>query len=455
MRVRLREFRVEKLFGLYSHRITFNLNERITIIVGPNGRGKTVCLKFIEALFTAKFDYFSEIPFESATFAFMGGEVIHLENADEIGAFSMKDGPQARSIRLTLKIPGQEANSWTPLAVDRDTEREIRRYLGPTWRQIGYDLWLDESDGEETTTTDIIARYRIPPKLAASLRQDMPDDLSRIIKEIDCHLIETQRLLVLPADREVNRELRIYAGRPQSRSRVSRLAIQQKAEKLKSILGETLARYANRSQSLDRTFPLRVLEAQGTAKLSEDELRAALKEMEERRAALMASGILDTDYRPVSLRAGGIEPGVAKALEIYVEDTISKLDVFNEIHPRIDLFRELINKLFLDKALHIDRESGFRITSSNGSGVPLDKLSSGEQHQLILIFDLLFEVTANSLILIDEPELSLHVAWQRRFIESLSKIISLNAFDVILATHSPAIVARHFDLAVELAPVDA
>jgi predicted ATP-binding protein involved in virulence len=51
--------------------------------------------------------------------------------------------------------------------------------------------------------------------------------------------------------------------------------------------------------------------------------------------------------------------------------------------------------------------------------------------------------------------LSLHVAWQKAFIDSLSRMIALNAFDVILATHSPAIVAKHFDLAVELAPVDA
>jgi predicted ATP-binding protein involved in virulence len=86
--------------------------------------------------------------------------------------------------------------------------------------------------------------------------------------------------------------------------------------------------------------------------------------------------------------------------------------------------------------------------------VPLDRLSSGEQHQLILTFDLLFEVTENFLILIDEPELSLHVTWQKSFIESLRRIISLNGFDVLLATHSPAVVARHFNLAIELGPVD-
>jgi len=86
--------------------------------------------------------------------------------------------------------------------------------------------------------------------------------------------------------------------------------------------------------------------------------------------------------------------------------------------------------------------------------VPLEKLSSGEQHQLVLFFELLFELKENALILIDEPELSLHVAWQKKFLSDLNRIIELNQFDVILATHSPQLVSRWSDLVVELGEVD-
>jgi predicted ATP-binding protein involved in virulence len=154
------------------------------------------------------------------------------------------------------------------------------------------------------------------------------------------------------------------------------------------------------------------------------------------------------------MRSGEIEPGVAKALEIYVSDTTQKLNTFNDLYARVDLLKELMASRFIDKTIQIDRENGFKIRSKTGMNVPLEKLSSGEQHQLILVFDLIFEVSKNSLILIDEPELSLHVAWQRTFIEGLEKIILLNEFDVILATHSPALIAKHFDLTVELGPVD-
>jgi hypothetical protein len=295
--------------------------------------------------------YFAEIPFDSAVFIFDGGEVIRVDSTEDIERPA--ESAASRGVRFTLSAPNQEDVSWTPLIMDRAAMREIRRHIPSSWRQVSYDLWIDDSDDEETTTSDLISRYRVPPKVAAALQQDMPEVFSHVVKGIDCHLIETQRLLVLPTEIDPDS----YYSRLRSRPRVSRLAVQQKAEKLKTILGETLARYANLSQSLDRTFPLRVFEAQGSAKLSEGTLRQELRVLDERREALMASGILDSDFRPVSLRAGNIEPGVAMALEIYVKDTVDKLDVFNDLRAKVDLFKDLIsNRFFGQDAPHRSRE---------------------------------------------------------------------------------------------------
>ncbi len=46
--MRIKEIIVKKLFGLFEHRIPFKLADRITIMYGPNGVGKTVLLKMIE-----------------------------------------------------------------------------------------------------------------------------------------------------------------------------------------------------------------------------------------------------------------------------------------------------------------------------------------------------------------------------------------------------------------------
>jgi len=80
----------------------------------------------------------------------------------------------------------------------------------------------------------------------------------------------------------------------------------------------------------------------------------------------------------------------------------------------------------------------------------LDSLSSGEQHEIVLTYDLLFKVVPNSLVLIDEPELSLHPSWQKRFLPDLLEIVKIANFDVIIATHSPYIVGTRDDLMVAL-----
>jgi hypothetical protein len=157
----------------------------------------------------------------------------------------------------------------------------------PQWHQVAFDLWIDQTDGEELTLSELQSRYSLPTKLVAMLQQDVPEEFSTLINGIDCHLIETQRLLVLPASTEMEDDSRWQFVQPRRRIRGSRLAIQQKAEKLKAILKDTLTTYANLSRSLDRSFPLRVFDAQGSAKLSEDQLRQELKHLDERREALI------------------------------------------------------------------------------------------------------------------------------------------------------------------------
>jgi predicted ATP-dependent endonuclease of OLD family len=39
--------------------------------------------------------------------------------------------------------------------------------------------------------------------------------------------------------------------------------------------------------------------------------------------------------------------------------------------------------------------------------------------------------------LIDEPEISLHVAWQKEFLKDLQEIIKIQNMPVVIATHSP------------------
>ena len=136
--------------------------------------------------------------------------------------------------------------------------------------------------------------------------------------------------------------------------------------------------------------------------------------------------------------------------EPYISDVQKKLAVFDEIYARIDLLKTILNRRFSFKTVSISKNDGIEFCADDGSMLAPAYLSSGEQHEVVLLYQLLFRVKANSLILIDEPELSLHIAWQEQFLKDLAQITSITSFDVLIATHSPQIISDRWDLTVEL-----
>lgn len=97
------------------------------------------------------------------------------------------------------------------------------------------------------------------------------------------------------------------------------------------------------------------------------------------------------------------------------------------------------------------RKEWSRFTSRRGEQglIDLTEASSGEQQLLSSLFGLVAEVEDNSLILIDEPELSLHPLWQTQFLDLL--IDSLQGFSgchLIIATHSVLVAQRAAELGI-------
>lgn len=465
MATRLQKFSVTGLFGLYSHTINLCTDLHITAIIGPNGLGKTVCLKLIEALFARNYSFFLQVQFESAEYVFTSGEVVLVKQTAE--TIRLKESPKhryggdaqqnpfphsVRSIEFTYKGASGSHKSWKPVNFEMFARR-MRRWPErnvPWLRQIAPEMWIDERNGRRYATEELSQFYPrlLQRELFQSSEENAPQDFTKLISQNPCHLIETQRLLVLPTADDDEPWNGVHG-----RGTQSQLVVQKKAETLREIIQSVLSQYANLSQSRDRTFPQRVISETKQKTLTEQQLRDRLQSLDDQRQSLINAGILDADIEPVTFEEGFIQASLFPVLEIYIRDNEEKLKVFDALLAKINVFRKIVNGRFLDKKLEIDRKTGFRITNSAGREVPVDKLSSGEQHQLVIAFDLLFEVKENSLILIDEPELSLHVIWQKAFVGSLTEIIKLNPFDVVLATHSPLVVSRHHDIVVELGDV--
>ena len=62
--MRIEKIIVNKLFGIFDHEISLNMSDRITILHGKNGVGKTTVLRLVNGFFNSKYSELRAIPFE-------------------------------------------------------------------------------------------------------------------------------------------------------------------------------------------------------------------------------------------------------------------------------------------------------------------------------------------------------------------------------------------------------
>jgi energy-coupling factor transporter ATP-binding protein EcfA2 len=450
--MRLVRVEVKKLFGLFDHAIDLRTDERITIIFGPNGIGKTVILRLIDDLFGGRYELFQKIPFE--VFA------LYFENDIAVSIQAIETPQAGDLVRRQLKITQRNGNQKIAeqditavpltsvkalaLADQIDSSIPLAR-TGPT-------EWKDPS-GTTLSLIDVVALYgpfveRPDISLASVSEEKWLIELRRQFPPV--RLIQTQRLsLNEDTPERVGRRLRPHPSA--SLPTVARYS-QDLVERIKSIL----AQYGTRSQELDRSFPSRLI-SQGPTKASvpAEELGRTLADLEAKRSRLVRLGLIDQEPYMTQPPAEALRDRT-EVLTIYASDVEQKLSTFDQLADRIDLFTSTINGRFQYKNLTIDRQRGFIFTQSTGAALAPSDLSSGEQHELVLLYDLLFRLRPSSLVLIDEPEISLHVGWQQSFLPDLKQVVGLSDIDVVVATHSPEIIGDSHRLAVMLsAPNDA
>lgn len=105
--------------------------------------------------------------------------------------------------------------------------------------------------------------------------------------------------------------------------------------------------------------------------------------------------------------------------------------------PRTN-FETILNGLFSGKELHFDPRNIPTIDLDRGDKTRIDSLSSGEKQLFILLGEALLQEGRPVVFISDEPELSLHVAWQSVLFENVRRLNP--ACQIICATHSPDIV---------------
>ena len=148
----------------------------------------------------------------------------------------------------------------------------------------------------------------------------------------------------------------------------------------------------------------------------------------------------------------------ARVLEVYAQNLEKRAHDGRAAFDEIRRFEESVNRFFERKRLVVGRHTTTsRLRSPvhlalepDARDAPLSILSSGERHLLTLLFSATHMSSADGMVLIDEPELSLHTSWQRLILDELAN--QAGERQIIACTHAPAVAGKHRDRLVDLLP---
>jgi len=419
----LTQIRIEKLFDIFDYDIELKA-EGVTILTGPNGYGKTTILKIIDALASQNSFFFVVLLFKKITFCLSDGNTIVLKKID-------KD-------EIEVVVNKDKLFRWTEKSLNKIIKAQF-----PYFRQIDEIKWLDRRTEEivnrDTLLQSVVSEF---PELSEKLQIG---EWPKPLKTPKVYFIREQRLLRPIADDRARVRHRAYGSELDESISGFKNTIEEYAKELREKIKETLARSSQITQELDSSFPRRLFDQ--TSDISEEVFKQRFDKVKEIQKALSEHEI--SDIKEDSHPTYKIEN--AKALHVYINDAEQKLAVFSELLGKLKAFTNILNeRRFTFKRIAISKEVGFKFTTDQGKSLALGDLSSGEQQEVVLLYELLFKVKAGTLVLIDEPELSLHVVWQKQFLDDIFDIIALQKINIVIATHSPQIINNHWDLTVDL-----
>ena len=440
--MRIQSIKIEKLFEIFDYDISFRNNENLLIITGANGFGKTMILNIIFNLFNRKFLFFQKLVFEKITINLQ--DDISITITRKIEKDTKKTGKDKSHIKFHFAQHGKELDVFDYSdKLENDVWKNISRFL-PVAR-IDENTWIDHRTNKILTMDVLLEEYadQLPDEVSRTLLKIKSPEINKILDSIKVHLIREQRLF-----RKVQNDERNY--REEKDQTIMIETIQTYAKELKQLIAQNSQQSFRISQQLDSSYPERLVKEK--SKLSEANYKTLFDKLKEKQEKLAKNGLYESKQQFL-----GYNEDDSKALLVYLNDLEKKLGVFDDLLIKLELFTGILNeRRFTFKTIQVDREKGFYFKTSNGKELELTQLSSGEQHEVVLLYELIFNAKPNVLVLIDEPEISLHITWQKEFLNDLLKIIEIQKIQVLIATHSASIINdRWDDLVYNLEKIDA
>ncbi|SDR45871.1 AAA ATPase domain-containing protein [Burkholderia orbicola] len=429
--MKIKKFEATKVHGTLNINVSFN--DQLTLLVGINGSGKTTVLNMVSWLISLRFGDLISIAFESIYLSFSIENKDFLltvgRTQDRLVLSLVGDENLAIPIVVALRHPEIEAQgteSYTRalnhgLTPDED-ERPLWDFLKqlPRITNITLERVMAIDDGE--------SKYRTPWKMEREKETPM-ERVNEIIRDI----VSDMRIRIQHIDTQLTRDLLVSSFMPRNNL-------------LQGDFVEDMGEFAKNIYSIERDLNSALGDAQNNEGLALyfQELRGAWDRFEKIPEHELKNDFVYwkremTRLRAVSQafdRAKEKRGRVSNKWDKYIE-TLN--DLFEDSGKKVNLGKKSsqLTFSFLNETSHAVGNKIVRVPQRN-----LDKLSSGERQLLILLTYVAFPQKGSKTIIIDEPELSLHIRWQERFLNALIALADKD-LQIVIATHSPAIVGRN------------
>lgn len=459
----IQKIRISGLFNRFDHVIPENGDlSSPAILYGDNGVGKSTILNMVFHLLSAAGDQghrtaLRQIPFRTVSIALSNGTVLTAEKEDE---FDEDDGV------LTLQVwrEGNLVAEWAQ---------------GEEGLRIPFDIDMIKqitSSLEDNPTSRTLRSFTIEHSA-----EEEDDHVRRGEKEYLNSLNKfAPAMFYLNADRKLDSdnvadpsEEMEFRQRLQHRglTRITDILQASRAISLKQALSNA-SRWVNgravRSANLGSENVHSVYErviSQLAIEYNIDGADASLEEIDELIGDLDkveqdTGNFAEYELTPKlsmenfrrSLKTG--DPSVdlvsARIITPYLDSLASRLEAIRPVYAVLDDFVTIVNGFLTRKTLTFELSRGFVIVDDRGETLDAAQLSSGEQQLLLIFSHVLAARDTPSVFIIDEPEISLNIKWQRKMVDSLKHVAAGSEIQFILASHSIELVTQHMDSVVEV-----
>lgn len=408
---RISQVSIEKLWGIKN--ISTDMYEDVNIFIGANGSSKTTFLSLIEATLLVDLGFLGSIDFERITIRFVNSEINELN----VFKFSGEDIPVISyqfddSDRIELPCIESMGRLYRTSIRFRESLMEVRRKLGSA---IAIS-WLSVNRGD-TLASDFERR----------------DNAEKYQNMVDAKLQDLIRNLVV-----FQLQLESEANKVSNKFKEDVLSLMLYNEDVDLYRRDTLEQFSTIDTSSMQAALFKAFNAMGIA---HDKTPAIKKHIQ----------IIKTVVEKVKTQQS-IDLNDAFILAL-INRTISIISISKEhenqtkdIFKPIDNFKEYLKGFMPDKEFVFNKDNAGELNvflkRSNMDDVPIGitGLSSGEKQLFILLSEALLQREKPYLFIADEPELSLHIGWQKRL---LGEILKMNPnAQIIVATHSPEIAGK-------------